>query len=96
MIRPAVLISLFFASACDSEDNAVRSQVPCSEQWNRQVEAKLPTGDSQGHGPDIGSSEWRSVVEFKLGVRGNAEVPSRETEAWCAYIDEKISGLIEL
>jgi hypothetical protein len=34
--------------------------------------------------------EWQSVVEFKLGIRGSPEVPSRETDEWCRYIDEKI------
>ena len=95
MLRPAVLVSLLIVSACDSEDDIARTLVPCSEQWNHYVEARLYTGDSEGHGPDIGSSEWRSVVEFKLGVRGNAEVPARELDAWCTYIDAKISDVIE-
>jgi steroid delta-isomerase-like uncharacterized protein len=64
---------------------------PCSEPWLEIVEQKLSTGDGQGHGPDLGSSEWRSVVEFKLGIRGNPEVPDRTTDEWCAYIDDKIS-----
>ena len=63
---------------------------PCSEEWFQYVEDKLGTQDAHGHGPDIGSSEWRSVVEFKLGIRGNPDVPQRETEQWCTYIDEKI------
>ena len=44
------------------------------------------TGDGQGHGPDLGSSEWRSVIEFKLGIRGDPSVPPRNSELWCAYI----------
>ena len=68
---------------------------PCSTPWLQMVEKTLSTGDGQGHGPDLGSSEWRSVVEFKLGIRGNPDVPDRATEAWCAYIDQAISGLEE-
>ncbi len=29
-------------------------------------------------------------MEFKLGIRGNPDVPQRETDQWCTYIDEKI------
>jgi predicted SnoaL-like aldol condensation-catalyzing enzyme len=68
---------------------------PCSDPWLQMVEQKLSTGDGQGHGPDLGSSEWRSVVEFKLGIRGNPEVPDRTTEEWCAYIDRAISRPVE-
>ena len=68
---------------------------PCSKPWLRMVEQKLSTGDGQGHGPDLGSSEWRSVVEFKLGIRGNPGVPDRDSEEWCTYIDQAISGLVE-
>ena len=43
-----------------------------------------------GHGPDIGSGEWKSVVEFKLGIRGNPDVPDRDSQEWCSYIDALI------
>lgn len=52
--------------------------------------ALVSSGDGMGHGPDTGSDEWKSVIEFKLGVRGNAEVPDRSTGAWCSYIDEHL------
>ena len=67
---------------------------PCSEPWLQMVEQTLSTGDGRGHGPDLGSSEWRSVVEFKLGIRGNPGVPDRATEEWCTYIDHEISGTV--
>ena len=67
---------------------------PCSKPWLQMVEQKLSTGDGQGHGPDLGSSEWRSVVEFKLGIRGNSGVPDRDSEEWCTYIDQAISGTV--
>ena len=41
-----------------------------------------------GHGPDIGSEEWKSVIEFKLGIRGNPDVPDRNSSQWCDYIDK--------
>lgn len=87
-IRLSVILSMLFVCSCSVAPSDDRQ--PCSEQWFSKVEEKLGTQDSQGHGPDIGSSEWRSVVEFKLGVRGNLDVPPRETVQWCVYIDEKI------
>jgi hypothetical protein len=62
--------------------------VPCSEAWYAEIEAALGTADGQGHGPDAGSDEWQSAIEFKLGVRGDPEVPARASEQWCAYIDQ--------
>jgi hypothetical protein len=41
------------------------------------------TDDGQGHGPDIGSDEWKSVIEFRLGIRGKPDLPARASEAWC-------------
>jgi hypothetical protein len=62
----------------------------CSEPWLRDIEAQLQTGDSEGHGPDLGSLEWRSVVEFKLDIRGDPAIPARESDEWCEFIDETI------
>jgi hypothetical protein len=58
--------------------------------WIRYVGSILSSGDGMGHGPDIGSDEWKSVIEFKLGVRGNTEVPGRSSPEWCRYIDEHL------
>lgn len=64
----------------------------CTEAWFHSVESRLGTGDAQGHGPDVGSEEWKSVVEFRLGVRGLAEVPPRDDERWCAYVEKRLHG----
>jgi hypothetical protein len=93
MIRPFVLLSVVFAAACSGEQARETSPEPCSERWQQYVEARLPTGDSQGHGPDVGSMEWRSVVEFKLGIRGNREIPPRDSLEWCTFIDARIGEL---
>lgn len=89
-IWQVVLLGLGIVSACNGNEGAVRSVEPCSDEWNLDVEAKVQTGDTEGHGPDIGSVEWQSVVEFKLGVRGNPDVPTRDSEAWCTYIDTRL------
>ncbi len=43
-----------------------------------------------GHGPDLGSEEWKSVVEFKLGIRDQADLPSRNSEDWCRRIEKAL------
>jgi len=66
-------------------------QILCSDEWYRTTENKVPTGDGQGHGPDIGSDEWKSVIEFKLGIRGKHDIPKRDSNAWCEHINQLIS-----
>ncbi|WP_227875056.1 hypothetical protein [Oceanisphaera profunda] len=58
----------------------------CSNDWYQQVDSQVVTGDGQGHGPDLGSNEWRSVVEFKLGIRGDSALADLNREEWCHYI----------
>jgi uncharacterized protein len=59
----------------------------CSEAWNRMIDTKVTSGDGRGHGPDIGSDEWKGTIEFRLGVRGKPELPPRTSEDWCRTID---------
>ena len=73
-----------------TEVAAIRPE-PCSSDWLVFVEERVQTGDAQGHGPDFGSEEWRSVVEFKLGIRDNPANPRPDSREWCDYID----GLIQ-
>ena len=90
MTRTIVLLSILFASSCGVEQTLGPDPQPCSESWQQYIEAQLHTSDSAGHGPDVGSVEWRSVIEFKLGIRGDPAIPSRKTDEWCTYIDETI------
>ena len=62
----------------------------CSTLRHNFIESKVATGDGQGHGPDTGSFEWHSVVEFKLGVRGDAQVPERGSSQWCEFVEAKL------
>ncbi|HQR56878.1 MAG TPA: MliC family protein [Burkholderiaceae bacterium] len=62
----------------------------CSDAWNRMIETKVTSGDGRGHGPDIGSDEWKGTIEFRLGVRGKPEIPPRSSEAWCRAIDDLV------
>ena len=91
----ALLIPLcVFVVACgdtqQQDHTAEQSLVDnlCTEIWFEKVDRQIASGDGQGHGPDLGSLEWRSVVEFKLGVRGDESLPAADSEHWCAYIDQ--------
>jgi uncharacterized protein len=89
-------VTLLGASACawagGPDPSGPQAASPCTDAWYRAIEAKVPTGDGQGHGPDWGSDEWKSVVEFKLGIRGKPGVPARDSVAWCTYIDQIVIG----
>ena len=71
---------------------APRPQVPapCSRQLFEWIEAMLQSGDGDGHGPDVGSAEWKSVIEFKLGVRGQEGLPEPDSNAWCGFVHKRI------
>ena len=66
------------------------SATPCSEEWNQFVDHKLVSGDGQGHGPDLGSNEWKGVIEFKLGIRDQSDLPARDSDDWCQLVDQLV------
>ena len=83
-------ILLLFAAASTTAQAGAEPGTPCSDDWNRYVEKKIVSGDGQGHGPDLGSDEWKGVVEFKLGIRGQAGLPARDSQEWCELIDKLV------
>lgn len=87
-----LILPLCLASACENKIPQNEIFDLCTDSWYQSVELAFPTGDGMGHGPDIGSAEWRSVIEFRIGIRGNAEVPDRNSDEWCRYIDGLIHG----
>jgi len=62
----------------------------CTSDWYQLMEDQISTGDGQGHGPDLGSLEWRSVIEFKLKIRDEPSVPPVQSSQWCNYINDLI------
>ncbi|MGD8863157.1 MAG: hypothetical protein PVI30_24295 [Myxococcales bacterium] len=60
---------------------------PCSAAWYAHVEQRVGVADAQGHGPDPGSDEWKSAVEFRLAVRDDESFPDPASAAWCERID---------
>ncbi len=90
-----LLVILPLATTGTAEANNATNPVSemaasCSDTWYRSIEEKIPTGDKHGHGPDIGSDEWKSVVEFKLSIRGKPDVPAHNSKNWCRYIDQLV------
>lgn len=63
---------------------------PCSNRLYTWIESRIRSGDGMGHGPDIGSTEWKSVIEFKLGLRGDPALPDIDSNAWCGFIAERV------
>ena len=65
----------------------------CGTDWNRHIESLVHTGDGAAHGPDWGSEEWQSVVEFRLGLRDKPGTPAHNDPAWCRYIEQHLGRL---
>ena len=61
----------------------------CSDAWIQAVEKQLSVGDGQGHGPDLGSDEWRMVIERRLGP-DPANLPDRSSDAWCDAVSQRL------
>jgi hypothetical protein len=86
-ILPLAFFALSIITGCSIIDGEKENTNVCSNNWYELVEKQVLTVDNHGHGPDIGSTEWRSVVEFKLGIRGNKKIPPIKSEDWCNYIN---------
>lgn len=86
ILKSSALIFLFTSTVGCALSSDIHKKT-CTSDWYSQVEKQVSTGDGRGHGPDLGSGEWRSVVEFKLGIRGNPDVPPKNTDQWCDYIN---------
>lgn len=55
------------------------------------IESQRPTSDKNGHGPDIGSREWRGVILHRLGVK-DPHRQSLDEKQWCAYVLKRIKS----
>jgi uncharacterized protein len=79
------------SKASDVANSASQTGVFCTDAWYKFIEESVSTDDGRGHGPDIGSDEWKSAVEFKLGIQGKSDLPRRDSDAWCRHIDQLVS-----
>jgi hypothetical protein len=87
LVRPTLFTACLLACGCSGIAETTASPQPCTEGWFQLVEQRYGTSDGLGHGPDVGSLEWRSTIEFKIGIRGDPDVPAVDDERWCRYID---------
>lgn len=89
-IAAFIIYAAVFAQASDDHLSSTESEILCSDSWYRFIDDTVATNDNQGHGPDVGSEEWKSVIEFKLGIRDEPNLPDRDSEAWCRHIDQMV------
>lgn len=76
---------LAFLAAC-SENSPISELQNCPIETQNQIEQLVTTGDGHGHGPDIGSDEWHGVIEFRLNLREQTNLPDWHSQAWCDFI----------
>ncbi|MFC3093435.1 hypothetical protein DRW07_04325 [Alteromonas sediminis] len=63
----------------------------CDLRSFRSIEHAIQSGDGHGHGPNIGSDEWKSTIEFKLGVTPQEKELALHTANWCEFIESRIA-----
>jgi uncharacterized protein len=86
-IAAFLIFAAAFVQASDDHLSSTKAEILCSDSWYQFIEKTLATSDNQGHGPDVGSDEWKSTIEFKLGIRNEPNLPDRNSQAWCRHID---------
>ena len=104
-MRFLILILVLLISACSNQQQlpfnddqglntnpSIETGLFCSPEWFRYVETQLNSSDSMGHGPDLGSEEWQSVIEFKLGLRSQSNLPSKHSTQWCEFIQAELNS----
>lgn len=89
-IFPITLVALLMACSEQAPEQNVNPDAPCDEVRFEQIEATITSGDGAGHGPDIGSGEWFSVITFRLGERGNPDLPDAGSNAWCDFVEARL------
>lgn len=83
-----LMAAAVFAAACDELPE--RTDVVCSPSFYDVIESRVHVTDDEGHGPDLGSGEWKRAVEHKLGVRQGADFPAIDSDAWCQRVYELV------
>jgi hypothetical protein len=89
-MKISIAIFVVLAAINVGANAGVEPALPCTDEWNQFVDKKLISGDGKGHGPDLGSEEWKGVIEFKLGIRDQVDLPNRDSDDWCQLIDQLV------
>lgn len=82
----ALLLTFVIACSSNKENNLANTTPSCSPQIYQLISDQVQTDDALGHGPDIATDEWKSTIEFTLGLRGESSTPSHTSDQWCGYI----------
>ncbi len=61
----------------------------CSIASLTEIDRQVSSQDSHGHGPDIGSSEWASSIEHRLGINELNNKPPMLSSQWCNFIAQQ-------
>ena len=85
-------LSLLACSAAEvkNDDSAEACPIPMLAS----IEGRVSALDSEGHGPDLGSDEWFSAIEFRLGLRGQSALPEKGTNEWCDFLDRHLENIV--
>lgn len=63
-----------------------------STAWNNWVETQVRTGVG-GHGPDVGSEEWKVAVSRRLGIfDAQGHGPDLGSDEWRNAVERRITG----
>ncbi|WP_286232836.1 MliC family protein [Thalassotalea sediminis] len=87
-IKGCAVLLLLALSACSTKQEQARVYIgqQCSATNYQLIADKVQSDDDLGHGPDIASDEWKSVIEYKLGIRDKPTTPEHTSQQWCSYI----------
>jgi len=90
--RLIVLVSLALAyPGCD--ELPARTDVVCSASTYQTIEARVPVEDDEGHGPDVGSTEWKHAIEAKLRRQHEPQFPPMDSDAWCQRVYDLVLAI---
>lgn len=79
-------------SASQQTISAHQLPAACDDTRYRYYESVLSVSDAQGHGPDLGSAEWKSSLMAQLGVPSST-VGTAERPTWCVAIDAALGDM---
>lgn len=85
-IRFLCLSCSLVLTACTDKPASNNNTVACDQNSFHVLEQLIGSSDGAGHGPDVGSHEWQSTIEFRLQLRGDKNKPAHDHPEWCAYM----------
>jgi hypothetical protein len=90
---PLLMLALSLAGCALHEEAGTdfsQTNEGCTDSRLQEIEKQISSGDGLGHGPDIGTDEWKSVIEFRLGLSDDDSTPAPSSDIWCDYIEIKV------